>query len=354
MLDPTRRSFIFSTASLAALAAAGVPRAAASQPSTKPQPINPPEPKPLKPATQLERRAFGKTDMNVTVLGFGGAEIGFQETGADTVSKLLNSALDAGLNVIDTAECYKGSEESIGVAVGHRRKDFYLFTKVGHMEAEGWTAASIAKSIDRSLARLKTDHIDLVQLHSCDKDVLEKGECIQALEDARKAGKTRYIGYSGDSLAALYAVETGRFDSLQTSINIVDQECIDLTIPKAREKNMGVIAKRPIANAVWRHDAKPDDGYVQEYWNRLTALAYDFTTGNARADQGSSGAAGTALRFTLAVPGVDVAIVGTTKPERWKQNAQMLHDGGPLDKDAYEAIRARWKQVAQPAWTGRT
>lgn len=353
MHNPARRLFLASTATFAAMAATG-----RAQPSVKPQPVNQPEPKPMKPAAALEKRKFGNTDMLVTVLGFGGAEIGFQQTGADTVATLLNSALDAGLNVIDTAECYAGSEESIGNAVSHRRKDFYLFTKVGHMD--GWSApdgfgkASIAKSIDRSLQRLKTDHIDLVQLHSCAKDVLEKGECIEALEAAKKAGKTRYIGYSGDSQAALYAVESGRFDSLQTSISIVDQEPVELTIPKAREKNMGVIAKRPIANAVWRHDEEPKDGYVKEYWNRLRKLDYDFAKGDKRASQAADGAAGSALRFTLAIPGVHVAIVGTTKPERWKQNAQMLHDGGPLAPAQYEAIRARWKAVAEQGWTGQT
>jgi aryl-alcohol dehydrogenase-like predicted oxidoreductase len=353
MPDSNRRNFLLSTAALAAIAASG----RAGQPSTKPEPINKPEPKALKPDPVLEKRKFGNTDMMVTVLGFGGAEIGFQQTAVDTVKTLLNSALDAGLNVIDTAECYAGSEESIGAAVSHRRKDYYLFTKVGHMDGhsatDGWTKGSIAKSIDRSLERLKTDHLDLVLLHSCDKATLEKGECIEALEAAKKAGKTRYIGYSGDTIHAQYAIETGRFDALQTSVNIADQECIELTLPKAKEKNMGVIAKRPIANVAWRYDTKPENGYFVEYWNRLQKLAYDFTQGEARQDQGPKGAAGTALRFTLAVPGVHVAIVGTTRPERWKSNAQMLHDGGALSPEQFKAIREKWAKVSE-GWTGQT
>src|SRR5215207_4755871 len=86
----------------------------------------------------LERRRFGKTDMEVTVLGFGGAEIGYQKVEQATVDKLLNAALDAGLNVVDTAECYVDSEIQIGTAIGHRRKEFFLFTKCGHAtEATG-------------------------------------------------------------------------------------------------------------------------------------------------------------------------------------------------------------------------
>ena len=80
----------------------------------------------------MEKRVLGKTGMEVSVLGFGGAEIGYQGATVATVEALLNSALDAGLNIIDTAECYADSEEKIGQTVGHRRKDFFLFTKCGH------------------------------------------------------------------------------------------------------------------------------------------------------------------------------------------------------------------------------
>ncbi|MFO0829887.1 MAG: aldo/keto reductase [Phycisphaerales bacterium] len=355
MQQPSRREFIASAAAMAAFSGSIACGQTTAQAPTKAAPPTPSAPTGGA-ATPLERRRFGATDMTVTVLGFGGAEIGYQDIDQATVDRILNSALDAGLNVIDTAECYAGSEESIGKAVAGRRKEYSLFTKVGHMEqgAAGWTAASIETSIERSLQRLKTDRVDLVQLHSCGRDILEKGECIAALEAAKKAGKTRYIGYSGDGAAALFAVESGRFDALQTSCSIVDQECIDLTLPKAKARNMGVIAKRPIANAVWRFDKEPDNGYVVEYWKRLRKLDYDFTKGDARTNAGPDGAAGIALRFTLLAPGVDVAIVGTTKPERWKQNAEMLAKGGPLSQAQFDAIRARWKQVAEPSWTGQT
>ena len=191
--------------------------------------------------------------MKVAILGFGGAEIGYERTEQKVVDALLNSALDAGLNVVDTAECYVDSEVAIGKAIGGRRKDFHLFTKCGHAPGgEGWSKDGILKSLDRSLQRLKTDHVDLFQLHSCSLDTLKKGECIEAMEEAKKSGKARYIGYSGDGKAARFAVESGRFDSLQTSCNVADQECVELTLPLAQEKGMGVIAKRPIANVLPR------------------------------------------------------------------------------------------------------
>ena len=285
------------------------------------------------------------------MLGFGGAEIGFESASPEAVEKLLKSALDAGLNVIDTGECYRGSEELIGQAVSDRREDFYLFTKCGHphgMESSAnWSQASLLQSIERSLRRLKTDRLDIVHLHSCSESELRKGEAIKALQTARERGYTRYIGYSGDSRAAHFAVECGAFDTLQISISIADQEAIELTVPLAHKKQMGVIAKRPIANAAWKTGHKPIQGYHHEYWERLRKLNYEFLR-NADLEK----AIGIALRFTLSVPGVHTAIVGTKKPERWEQNARLL-EAGPLSEAEFAAIRHRWEEYAPRTWIGQ-
>ena len=298
----------------------------------------------------MEKRIFGKTGLELSVLGFGGAEIGFESVAAGDVATLLGAALDAGLNVIDTAECY-GSEGLIGEAVAHRRGDFHLFTKCGHasgLEGPDWDIAMLEKSIDRSLTLLKTDCVDLVQLHSCSEDLLRQGDVIAVLQRARDAGKTRFIGYSGDSHAALYAIQCGAFDSLQTSVNIADQECIDLTLPEAAKAGMGVIAKRPIANVSWKSGTNPPtNDYHKTYWERLGKIQYPFLQPGADAD-----AVSTALRFTLAQAAVTTAIVGTTKPDRWKANAALL-EAGPLAPDEIQAIRDRWHEIAQSDWTGQ-
>ena len=285
----------------------------------------------------MDQRQFGKTDMQVSVLGFGGAEIGFEQAPIEDVKRLLASALDAGLNVIDTAECYLASEELIGEAVSHRRKDFYLFTKCGHPQSPGvgdWRPDSLLSTITRSLTRLNTDRVDLVQLHSCSEEELRKGDVIAALQTARDRGYTRYIGYSGDSRAARYAVVCGAFDTLQTSVSIADQEAIEMTIPLARDAQMGVIAKRPIANAAWKSSEPPVNAYHRPYWERLRKLDYDFLKKDV------SVAVSTALRFTLSIPGVHTAIVGTKNPSRWQENAELLK-AGPLLESTVEAIRAR-------------
>ncbi len=290
--------------------------------------------------------------MQVSVLGFGGAEIGHEGVDETTVGRLLGSALDAGLNVIDTGECYGRSEEMIGQTVGTRRDDFYLFTKVGHPHGQesgaNWSPESILESIERSLRRLRTDRLDLVHLHSCSEAVLRSGDATAALQTARDKGYARFIGYSGDGHAAEYAVECGAFDSLQISVNIADQEAIEHAIPAARKNHIGVIAKRPIANAAWKTGGRPQNSYHHTYWDRLQKLRFDFLR---RSDLEKSIA--TALRFTLAVPGVATAIVGTTRPERWEENARLLA-AGSLGKAEFQQIRDRWEEVAPQTWVGQT
>jgi aryl-alcohol dehydrogenase-like predicted oxidoreductase len=230
--------------------------------------------------------------MQVGVLGFGAGEIGSENTPYATVDKILGEALDAGLNVIDTAPLYSDSEEKLGRALRGRRDRFLLFTKCGRrlprksswtgfrlrtkrkfarwrnkadppeFQSPEWHPRVLEWNIEQSLKLLKTDWIDLIQLHSCSEETLRQGAVIEVLERARKAGKVRHIGYSGDGRAALYAVRCGHFESLQISINIADQEALALAVPLAREQGMGVIAKRPIANVVWKIP-RPENRYYQ-------------------------------------------------------------------------------------------
>jgi aryl-alcohol dehydrogenase-like predicted oxidoreductase len=299
----------------------------------------------------MEYRSFGKTGLKVSVLGFGGSEIGYQDVSQKVAGKILGAALDAGINVIDTAACYADSEELIGKAIAHRRGDYHLFTKCGHvtdaldhLRYHEWDPRLIAKSIDRSLKNLRTDHVDLLQLHSCSEVRLRKGDVIRAVEDAKRAGKTRFIGYSGDSDDAICAIESGAFDALQVSVSIADQEAIARVLPLARKRGLGVIAKRPIANAIWMQSRVASSDYSREYWDRLKKLKFDFLD--------ASDAFATALRFTLSVPGVHTAIVGTSKPARIASNAEIA-SSNTLPSAQFDAIRARWNEVAKPDWFGQ-
>lgn len=119
-----------------------------------------------------------------------------------------------------------------------------------------------------------------------------------------------------------------------------------MTLPLARVRGMGVIAKCPITNAAWRTGSRPENEYVQPYWERLQELKYDFL------DRDPEGSIEVALRFTLSVPGVHTAIVGTTKRGRWLENARLV-EKGPLPSAQYEAIRSRWHEVAPADWQGQ-
>lgn len=298
----------------------------------------------------MEKRKFGKTDMEFSVLGFGGAEIGWSGETANTVEELLNSALDAGLNVIDTAAAYKTSEQLIGRAVGKRRKDFYLLTKCGALDAftrEDWSKKGVLETIENSLRNLNTDYLDLAQLHSCSAEILRQGECIEGLLRAQEKGYTRYIGYSGDNDDARYAIESGVFDGLQTSVSIADQNAIDGNIKLASEKGLGIIAKRPIANAVWRNAELPPDSYHHEYWHRIQKLQFPFLKKSLEE------ATATALRFTLTIDGIDTMIVGTTKPKRWEENAKYVAEG-KLSAEEFAEIRERWAEIAGDDWKQMT
>ena len=190
----------------------------------------------------------------------------------------------------------------------------------------------------------------------------------QLLDRAGDAWRFRYLGdrnrqtaprsfrlevdsaaHFGDPYSPTHQVQvTRRDDRLEVTLSEGGAAAGDfeLLLPLARERAMGVIAKRPLANAAWRYARKPAKSYHQSYWSRLRTLDYEFL--KAAPDT----AVGTALRFTLAVPGVHTAIVGTTKVERWQQNAALLGAGAP-PRDAFERIRARWRAVADASWVGQ-
>jgi len=298
----------------------------------------------------VETRKFGKTDMKVSVLGFGSAEIGMDSSTASDqeVGELLNALLDEGVNVLDSASSYKRSEGLIGKHVAARRSEYYVFSKLGEGESVGlpypdWDVRNVRPSIERTLRDLKTDYVDLMMIHSCSEAVLRQGDLIEALRDLKREGLTRYIGYSGDSTDALYAVSTGVFDALETSINIADQEALQLTVSEASKRDMGIIAKRPIANAVWVRQGLENapDPYVE----RLGKLNYPFLKND------SDAIAEKALRFVLSVPFVDTAIVGTTKLAHFRQNIGYAAKGKLPDREILD-IRNRWLEVQEPAWAG--
>ena len=203
-------------------------------------------------------------------------------------------------------------------------------------------------------AAASREGIPLRLLHSCDLDTLKKGEALEALVAARDAGKVRFVGYSGDNDAAEYAASLPDVAVVQTSINLADQANIDWVLPAAREHNVGVMAKRPIANAAWK-DLGEQPGMYQSY-----AKTYTDRLKRMRLDPAALGIDGPAeeawpelaLRFTLSQPGVHNAIIGTTNPDNARLNLSIA-EKGPLPAETVERIRAAFR-AADPdgAWRG--
>jgi aryl-alcohol dehydrogenase-like predicted oxidoreductase len=303
------------------------------------------------------KHPFGNTGFDVSVLGFGGAPIGYLNAEQERASEILNLMLDSGVNLIDTAASYPGSEQLISKAIGHRRSEFFVVSKCGgklpDIAEAIWSEALISKTVDRSLKNLGTDHLDVMLLHSCDLKILKDGGVIEPLVKAKQAGKIKFIGYSGDNEAAAYAAGLDDVSVIETSINIVDQINLEKVLPICRARNLGVLAKRPIANAAWKELSEQQGlykTYAKTYTDRLSQLKLSpkdlgFPDGNW---------SDIALRFTLSQPGVHTAIIGTQNPANARANIT-LADKGPLTDDVVQKIRDAFVDAdPQGIWTGQT
>ncbi len=296
---------------------------------------------------------LGRTGLRVSRLGMGGAEFhrhGDLNTPA-AVGAVLNVALDEGVNFLDTAECYDQNERLLGETVFSRRDEYVLATKCGHSEGldtNDWTSETIAASIDRSLSRLQTDHVEILQLHSCGLKELQRGDVIEAVKRAQEQGKTRFVGYSGDNEAAMWAVKSGHFDTLQISLNIADQQARSKGILAAAEaRRMGVIVKRPVGNIVWRRKDSPLP-YANEYWRRTQLME---AMGDVPGEPDDPFL--TAFGFVLAQPEVDTIIVGSHNPDHIRDNVRALSHKLPIPAETVEELQRRFDRL-DDGWPGLT
>ena len=307
----------------------------------------------------MQKVQFGSTGFETSRLGVGLSEIGsFELSDQAQATNVLNTALDNGINFLDTSACYGISEELVGNGVSQRRDDYFLATTAGHVargyEGEAWTFQTVVDSIDRSLRLLQTDHVDVVQLHSCDIDVLEKGDAIRALQEAQQAGKTRFIGYSGDNESAHWAVDSGLFATLQTSYNLVEQRARTTgLLEKAIAKGMGTIIKRPIAGGVWgksRPDAADQtaSNYNTPYLDRAKSVRTLGPIENEPDD-----AILTSLGYTLSDPNANVSIVGTTNPSHMATNVRQIDNDLPIPDSVIAELNRRFEQLDKD-WAQRT
>jgi len=284
----------------------------------------------------MERRPFGTTGLTVPALGLGAGPLGDGRLDEAAAARLLQGALDLGVTLVDTARSYGLSEERIGRHLAHRRGEFVLTTKVGYgVEGEAdWTGPCVARGIDEALRRLRTEVVDVVFLHSCPLETLRDPAILRALEEARQAGKIRAAGYSGENEPLRWALASGAFGALECSVNLCDQRSLADALPAAVARGLGVIAKRPLANAPWAHAERPAGQYVERYWERLQAMR----SGPQPLDPGPFDWDELALRFAAHAPGVACAIAGTASLEHLARNVRLV-ERGPLPASAVAALR---------------
>jgi aryl-alcohol dehydrogenase-like predicted oxidoreductase len=287
---------------------------------------------------EIRKRALGATGIMVPPLGYGTAAAGHPALTEAEAAALLNGALDAGVALLDTARSYGLSEERIGRHLSHRRRDFVLSTKMGYgvPGLPDWTGPAVAAGIDEALKKLRTDAMDIAHLHSCPREVLETGGVVEALVQAREAGKVRVAAYSGDGDALEWAIDSGCLGGIQTSVNLCDLASLENgSVSRAASRGMGVLAKRPLANAPWaRHSPPANDEAAAAYFHRWRELAYDLA-GFEPAEL--------ALRFAAYQPGVSAAIVGTRSLTRLAAHLAAVARG-PLPEDLQDRLLARWRE----------
>jgi len=291
------------------------------------------------------QRPFGTTGLHVSAIGLGAGHIGDPAQPEIEVDRLLHGALALGITLIDTARGYGASEDRIGRLLAKHRDRFVLSSKCGYGIAghRDWTGQCIAAGIDEALKLLHTDRIDIMHLHSCPAEVLRQGDVIEALQHAQHAGKVRVVAYSGENADLEYAIECGAFGSIQCSVNVCDQRGLDGLVKRAAQAGLGVIAKRPLANAFWRHADRPEGNYCLPYWERARAM-------NLAPPEGMDWAE-FAMRFAAYAPGVSSVIVGTGKLENLRHNTKVA-GLGPLPAEVFDAACAAF-QRCDADWVGQ-
>ena len=314
-------------------------------------------------------RPFGNTGLQVSELGFGCARIGgiFKNDPSAFVD-LLAAAYDRGIAFFDTADIYSQgeSEKLLGKAFRRRRDRVIIASKVGYSLpaqrqfvarikplvrplirllrikrenlpsavrgelAQNFTSAYIERALEASLRRLRTDYLDVLQLHSPPAEVVARGEWVDALERLKRAGKVRCYGISCDTLEAAHAaLQFPGVSSLQLVVNLLEQRFAGEIVPRARDQRVAVIARECLANGLLVKDEREIElknfcsSAEQQQQRALELAGYRKTAAERKMPL-----ARLALEYVTGTEGVSVALVGASRLE---QLTATLRDceGGP-------------------------
>ena len=278
-------------------------------------------------AAEIPRRPFGTSGETVSILGLGGWHLGVPKTDADAV-RLVHEAIDAGVNFLDNAWDYNDgvSEQRMGKAIADRRDRVFLMTKMCTHGRDGRTAM---KQLEESLRRLRTDHLDLWQIHEVAFDDeprrhFARGGAVEALDRARQQGKVRFVGFTGHKDPALHLEMLAHdyaWDSCQLPLN-----CFDASFRSFEQRVLPELVRRGIG-----------------------PIGMKSFCGDARGIKAKVVSPADALSYALSLP-IATVVSGMESPRVLRQNVKIARGFKPLSRRAMDAIR---RQAAPAAADGR-
>lgn len=291
---------------------------------------------PVRPAVEtsggspLARRVLGRTRLEVTTMTLGAAPCGIaNDVSLEEVAQIANLAVDLGINFIDTSPKYGKSEEGIGRALGARRKDIYLATKV-------WadTIAEAEQSLANSLKTLRTDYVDVLYFHHLGDRLVEKAREPEGvftwLLKQKQAGKCRFVGISGHNLPGRFTpfLDSGEVDVILVAVNFVDRHTYNFeekVLPLARRHNAGVVAMKVFG--------APDPKTGS--WDTRKAKPMIGETNLELA-----------VRYALSLPGVATVNLGVHTAEQLRQDVDIVKRFRPLSPEEERAALTLGKEWA--------
>jgi aryl-alcohol dehydrogenase-like predicted oxidoreductase len=291
----------------------------------------------------LESRPLGETGLTVTRLGYGAMEVrgqriwGGRPVTDEQAGTILEAVVDAGITFIDTANDYGRSEAYIGQFLAERREEFVLATKCGctivpagdHDETpHSWDRDHLLTNIDDSLAKLRTDHVDVLQLHNPDVRSSEEHRVVDTLREIKDSGKAHHIGISSTSPDLATYIEWDVFEAFQIPYSALERRHENL-ITAAHRAGAGTIVRGGVARG------EPGEGLgSRDTWALWQRAKLDELLGERESPTAWQ------LRFTLSHPAVDTIIAGTLNPIHLAENVAAAQ-AGPLPDDVYAEAKRR-------------
>ena len=279
----------------------------------------------------LPTATLGRTGLEVTRLGYGA---GHRKPMDDDQRKaILTAVLDAGINYIDTADDYGNSEELIGGYISHRSSEYFIATKCGGSPSGHlWTRENVFRNLEESLRRLKTDYVDIMQLHGASVEQCEHEGLVESLQMMRKEGKVRWIGASTNLPHLPTFLEWDAFDVYQLPYSALDRDH-EGWLTRAAQAGAGIVIRGGAALG------QPGVGSGSEArWGKFEEAGLDdlLTEGETRT--------AFVVRFTLTHPDTHSNIVGTTNPDHLRENIRAVRQGA-LPDDVYSEAKRRLEAI---------